>query len=147
MAARPYTLIGDLGAEGTCLVVKREQVLDFIMSRGFAPFTPTDIAASIACTEYQARGAVSWLKCGGFIKFHAWHETREHVKIYIWTGKKGLVSKVRQNVEEREDQVAGEKARSNNEAAIALQNVLDDMRRGSMLSIGVIAGKVKKCEQ
>lgn len=83
--------------------VKREQVLDFVISRGFSPFTTTDLADALHANEYAVRAAVSWLKLGGFIKFYCWHEDRDHVKVYKWTGKSSSISTVRRNQEERED--------------------------------------------
>ena len=124
-------------------MVKREDVLKFVLERGYTPFTTTDIAEILGCKEYAVRGAVSWLICGGFVRFHSWHKEREHVKLYAWSGKSGEITKVRRNIEERRDQEIFEKGKTAGEAALALQRVLEDMRRGTKLSIGEVAKRVK----
>lgn len=106
--------------------VKREHVLDFLMSRGYAPFTTTDIAEALQVKEYRVRAAVSWLRIGGFINFHAWHEHRDHVKVYVWTGKAGKIKTVRQNRDERQYKLGYEKFE---EAGSAIQDVLNLIRK------------------
>jgi transcription initiation factor IIE alpha subunit len=106
--------------------VTREAVLDFVLSRGFAPFTTTDIAETLNVKEYAVRGAVSWLKLDDYIEFHAWHDEREHVKVYIWTGKSLPVENIRRNWEERQLQRS---ERSSERASAAVQDLLNLMSR------------------
>ena len=44
---------------------------------------------------------MSWLKLGGYIKVIGWHERREHVKMYLWTGKADTIETCRRDPEER----------------------------------------------
>jgi len=108
--------------------VKREDVLDFVISRGFQPFTTTDIAEALQVKEYAVRAAISWLALGQYIEKKGWHPSREHVRLYLWTGKCGDIPTVRRNRDEREYAQSCEKF--SNGSVIELQNILLLMRKG-----------------
>lgn len=108
--------------------VTREAVLDFMINRGFAPFTTADVAHELGAREYQARAAVSWLKLAGYIEPIGWHETREHVKVYRWTGKRCQIYSVRRDAEDRALQNAERQAESMRESAVELDRIFIRMR-------------------
>lgn len=108
--------------------INRINVLDFIISRGFVPFTTTDISEALECKEYQARAAVSWLKLGEYCVVYDAHPDRQHVNRYIWTGKVTPVGVCRQNPAEREAQRNAEKAGNMESAAVLLQQLLRRMK-------------------
>lgn len=107
--------------------VTRERVLDFVVSRGFAPFATSDIAEALGVKEYSARGAIAWLLIGEYVAIHEWHPSRKHVRLYIWTGKAGAIVSYRRNAEERACQLAEEKSQT---AAFAVQDLLNRMCTG-----------------
>jgi transcription initiation factor IIE alpha subunit len=106
--------------------VKREQVLDFVISHGFSAFTTTDIAEALQVKEYACRAAISWLVLGQYIEIHGWHADREHVRLYLWTGKTGDIPTVRRDRDEREYAQGCEKFSS---AGNALQDIFAQIRR------------------
>lgn len=106
--------------------IKRELVMDFILSRGYATFTTSDVAEALHAREYAARAAVSWLKLADFIEVYGWHKEREHVKVYIWTGKSDPVEPIRRNKDER-DYV--KRCKCSEKAATNVQELLNQMMR------------------
>lgn len=82
--------------------VTRRDVLDFVISHGFSPFTTRCIAEALGVKEYSVRAAVSWLVLGQYITIEGWHPEREHVRLYLWTGKTGHIPTVIRDRHERE---------------------------------------------
>lgn len=109
------------------LMLKREHVLDFLFSRGHQPFTTMEISEALEVREYQARGAVSWLKLGGYIEVIGMHASREHVRVYKWTGKTSRIITVRRDEVERHVKNGTEQCRNMKSAA-------DSLERAMMLS-------------
>lgn len=98
--------------------------MTFVFSRGFAPFTTTDIADRLNVKEYAVRAAVSWLRLGGFLDFYCWHDERKHVKCYRWTGKSTPVESIRRS---RDDREYVEACRCSDKSAVAVQDLLTMM--------------------
>lgn len=107
--------------------VTRKDVLDFVISHGFSPFTTSDIAEALNVKEYAVRAAISWLVLGEYITIEGWHKTRDHVRLYKWTGRTGQIPTVRRDRDEREFVQGCEKF---NGAGLALQNIFLQIRRG-----------------
>lgn len=107
--------------------VTRKDVLDFVISHGFSPFTTTDIADALQVKEYAVRAAVSWLVLGQYVEIRGWHESRDHVKVYTWTGKTGEIPTVRRDRDEREYAQGCDRFKA--PAAVDLQNIFLMMRR------------------
>lgn len=135
-------ILGRYGKAGSDRLLKREQVMDFILSRGFQPFTTLDIADALSVKEHQARAAVSWLKLGEYIKESGAPQLKLKiylkknglkqklyypVKIYIWTGKSSKISICSRNMDERKLNFSMQNNESNGEAVQDILNVF--MRR------------------
>ena len=118
--------IGELTEQAKRL--KREEVLDFLYSRGYQPFTTTDVAEALGVKEYSARATVSWLKLAEYIEATGWHDTREHVRVYRWTGKQAELRTCRRDQGEREMQLAEDQAQRMKSAADSLDSIFLAMR-------------------